>query len=646
MRLPRTLLHSTSAAVLSGALVVSAGPAWAVDDSLAQPATATTEESAAEKPAPPRIARTIEEAVSRDLGLTLEEFSQQAADAAKLARFAAENAEQFRRAFGGVWMDEEGRPTVGIARTKRSALGSSEAQDLTDKAEESGFQVSKVTKSQYELDSQANMIDNLLSGLDPNLKKLISVVSPRYDTSEVDVQTVPYVGQENNLSFLGPLANIIDGLALLNGSSTATGSILDGLGKLEKNNPSPVSTTPTSSSLTPVRSATSSLSSMPNSTTLTPIAPQSKKPIASSSVAPAPTKTVTSTVVVKTTEKVAPPKSQLTPVKKATSSARKLTPIRPAKVNTAEKTLTPIRPAGAAVKPRVLTPIRPAGAAAQSHTLTPIAPAAAERKMTAIIPSPATRRTVIKSQDNTAVSSPTSEVVKTAPAIIGGTAFDTGGESGVQCSTGFNGLFNDKIVNVTAAHCNESGEDGASAYLIDGEKIGEFDRTRLDDVDTALITIDEDIAARFNNNLVAAGEKPRAITGTMDVVPGQVACLSGSRTGYSCGKITNVGRAIEVGVTRTIRDGFTMDICALPGDSGGVIFAGTQAVGIASASNAADFDSCSEAEKTATNPADKPRLSGVPVSQILAAHPGLKLNFGQPAAAEVAKTSTSTPSGD
>ncbi|KAA0918712.1 S1 family peptidase [Dietzia sp. ANT_WB102] len=217
--------------------------------------------------------------------------------------------------------------------------------------------------------------------------------------------------------------------------------------------------------------------------------------------------------------------------------------------------------------------------------------------------------------------------VAPAPAgpLVGGTAYQVGVPGGIlECSTGFNGELNGKPVVITAAHC--AGADGTRAALSDGEEFGTMTRTTRDNIDTALIAIDDDAADRFRTNLVGSGpDSTQEIIGTADPVVGQKACKTGFRTGFSCGTISQVGTAIDVAGSRTISNAFTVDLCALPGDSGGVVFSGDRALGISSASNVADTGTCANADAVARTAGFTPRLSAVPIADVLAAHPGLTL---------------------
>lgn len=209
--------------------------------------------------------------------------------------------------------------------------------------------------------------------------------------------------------------------------------------------------------------------------------------------------------------------------------------------------------------------------------------------------------------------------------VPGGTAYEVPVRGGVlACSTGFNGELDGKPVVITAAHC--AGAEGTRAAFPDAGEFGTMRAVRRDGVDTALIAVDEPQSARFRAGLVGTGtDTTQPISGTARPVVGQKACKMGSRTGFSCGTVAETGTDIDVAGTRTISNGFTIDLCALPGDSGGVVFSGDKALGISSASNVAEAPSCRVATETARKNGYTPRLSAVPIDDVLAAHPGLRL---------------------
>jgi hypothetical protein len=76
------------------------------------------------------------------------------------------------------------------------------------------------------------------------------------------------------------------------------------------------------------------------------------------------------------------------------------------------------------------------------------------------------------------------------------------------------------------------------------------------------------------------------ITGEGTAVVGAELCKSGSRTGWTCGTVKSVDRAVQIsdGGTKTINS-IIATTCILPGDSGGAAVIGTLAVGVDSTSS-------------------------------------------------------------
>lgn len=217
--------------------------------------------------------------------------------------------------------------------------------------------------------------------------------------------------------------------------------------------------------------------------------------------------------------------------------------------------------------------------------------------------------------------------------MLGGDAF-LAGEVGSQfrCSLGFNATGpTGEVVNVTAGHCNPAGNGstGSPATFLGGPeaglKFGTFAKTRLVDIDYAVVVIDAPYEDRFTSPAVRGGTM--AITGTTDPVVGMPVCKSGVTTGYSCGLVTSANLNVEIG-TRRLVNGFTASICALQGDSGGTIVSGTKAVGISSASDVGDYTSCQEANTFTGLFGNTPQLYGVPIDDVLADNPGVTLRTG------------------
>ena len=211
-----------------------------------------------------------------------------------------------------------------------------------------------------------------------------------------------------------------------------------------------------------------------------------------------------------------------------------------------------------------------------------------------------------------------------------------GAHSSLRCSLGFNGTdAAGRPVNISAGHCDpdlaNAGTPAASAVhelrALDvlGPKVGTFEETSLDNHDYSVIRISDDARARFENNIVRIpNAAPLFITGTATPVVGAPACKSGARTGFSCGVVNAVQQSVEVG-TRHMNDSFSMNICALPGDSGGPVVTGTMALGVSSASSVADYPICEIPNLIGPFIGNEPQLFATPINVILAENPALRV---------------------
>jgi streptogrisin C len=221
-----------------------------------------------------------------------------------------------------------------------------------------------------------------------------------------------------------------------------------------------------------------------------------------------------------------------------------------------------------------------------------------------------------------------------ADAMFGGDSYAAeNAEGAFRCSLGFNGTDGSgATVNISAGHCDPNhGAPGVTDVFqmpsngVFGPHIGTFAKSSLDGLDFSIIDIDDAVAYRFQNNLVRVpGKSPLRITGTADPVVGAPVCKSGLTTGFTCGTINAVNQAVAVG-PRVLRGGFSANICALQGDSGGTIVTGDRALGISSASNVADMQFCEVAAVVTTIVGESPQLFASPINSILAANPGLKV---------------------
>ena len=223
-----------------------------------------------------------------------------------------------------------------------------------------------------------------------------------------------------------------------------------------------------------------------------------------------------------------------------------------------------------------------------------------------------------------------------APRAGGDAYASVAGKMQLVCSSGFNGLDrNGDPVNITAGHCDPNIPAAGTANapgmfeLLPGNhvgtQLGTFQKSVLGNQDYSIVSIDGGSRDRFANNLVRVpGAAPIAITGVADPVVGAPVCKSGSRTGFSCGVVNAVDQTVQVG-DRELTQSFSANICALPGDSGGAIVTGTQALGISSASSVADYPICEIPNLIGALTGDAPQLFAQPVNQVLSDNPGLRV---------------------
>ncbi|UGT58312.1 S1 family peptidase [Nocardia asteroides] len=221
-------------------------------------------------------------------------------------------------------------------------------------------------------------------------------------------------------------------------------------------------------------------------------------------------------------------------------------------------------------------------------------------------------------------------------ALAGGDGYaSVMGRSSLRCSLGFNGTDRSgNVINISAGHCNpdlgSAGTGNAAAiYELNGDRagaqLGTFQKSVLGEQDYSIIRVNDNARARFENNLVRVpGNAPIAVDGVATPVVGAPVCKSGSRTGFSCGIINGVDQTVQVG-DRQLTQSFSANICALPGDSGGAIVTGRQALGISSASSVADYPICEIPNIIGAITGDVPQLFAQPLSVVLSDNPGLSV---------------------
>lgn len=517
MRISRKVAALGAAA----ALVVGAAPAGAA------PAPTQATSPTLTEALTPQLTSLVE-ALRRDLGLTPEQFLDQAGIGERLAAASPAWENRFRDAFGGVWLDDDGTGLVGVVR---GAVGDTLRREATD----AGFTVKDVALTTSQLAARERQVGDLIEDMPPALSDLVTGVGIDPVRNAVVVTT-----RGGDAAQLGTIDNRLRDLAIID--------MLDA--------PTPATDT------APFGSEGGATGSDGGPTV--------------EGIEPATTRTEG-------------------PSGGDTGSLGSLSLLN-------DTGLVPEGPLRTIVD--LLSGLTPGTGSIIDG-------------MNETVPNP-TPQARVGARAATAAPAP-------AGLVAGGTAYSVRVPGGVlECSTGFNGELDGKPVVVTAAHC--AGEDGTRAAFADGQEFGTMTGTTREGIDTSLIAVDEAFAARFSNNLVGADrDTTQPIIGTARPVVGQKACKTGFRTGFSCGTISQVDTNIDVAGSRVINGAFTVDLCALPGDSGGVVFSGDRALGISSASNVADTGTCANADAVAAAAGFTPRLSAVPIDDVLAAHPGLTL---------------------
>ncbi|UVE96694.1 S1 family peptidase [Dietzia sp. B32] len=532
-----------AAVAAAAALVVTATPAGAAPAPTPGNPAPSAARPAVEQPLPaladalaPQLTSLVE-ALRRDLGLTPEQFLTQAGIGERLSAAQPRWEQQFREAFGGVWLDDEGTGLVGV-------VAGAAGEDLRREATRAGFTVKDVALSTSELEARERQVVTIIEGFPEDLRELVTDV--RVDPTRNTVVVTTRGGEAAQLGNLDARLRDLAEIDMIEAPDPAFDTAPFGSeGGTESDGE------PTMDGLEPATTRTGARAGAPE----TPGSGGDSGSLGSL----------------------------------ALLNDAGFVPEGP--MRTIVDLLAGLTPGTGSIIDGMMgqTMVDPA---------TPV---------------PADQRRAIQ-------TAPTP-----AGPLVGGTAYQVGVPGGIlECSTGFNGELDGKPVVITAAHC--AGADGTRAALADGEEFGTMTRTKRENIDTALIAVDDEVADRFRSNLVGTGpDSTQAIVGTAAPVVGQKACKTGFRTGFSCGTISQVGTTIDVSGSRTIAGAFTVDLCALPGDSGGVVFSGDRALGISSASNVAESGTCADADAVARAAGITPRLSAVPIADVLAAHPGLTL---------------------
>ncbi|WP_461036762.1 S1 family peptidase [Streptomyces mayteni] len=161
------------------------------------------------------------------------------------------------------------------------------------------------------------------------------------------------------------------------------------------------------------------------------------------------------------------------------------------------------------------------------------------------------------------------------PFVAGGDAIFS---SGARCSLGFNVTTSAGTPGfLTAGHCGEVGSTWSDAA--GGATVGTMSQSVFPGSDFALVEYEGQVDGPSEVNLYDG--TAQEITGAAEAVVGQEVQRSGSTTGLHDGVVTAVD--VSVSYPQGVVEGtIQTTVCAEPGDSGGALFAGAEAVGLTS----------------------------------------------------------------
>ncbi|MBG0856453.1 S1 family peptidase [Streptomyces spinoverrucosus] len=160
------------------------------------------------------------------------------------------------------------------------------------------------------------------------------------------------------------------------------------------------------------------------------------------------------------------------------------------------------------------------------------------------------------------------------PFIAGGDAI-TGG--GGRCSLGFNVVKGGEPFFLTAGHCTE----GISTWSdSSGNVIGENEASSFPGDDYGLVKYTADVDHPSEVNLYNGSTQQ--ITGAAEATVGMQVTRSGSTTQVHSGTVTGLDATVNYGNGDIVNGLIQTDVCAEPGDSGGSLFSGSNAIGLTS----------------------------------------------------------------
>ncbi|WP_030678974.1 S1 family peptidase [Streptomyces cellulosae] len=160
------------------------------------------------------------------------------------------------------------------------------------------------------------------------------------------------------------------------------------------------------------------------------------------------------------------------------------------------------------------------------------------------------------------------------PLVAGGDAI-TG--SGGRCSLGFNVVKGGEPYFITAGHCTEAISTWSDSS---GDAIGTNAQSSFPDNDYGLVKCTAGVAHPSEVNLYDGSTQK--ITGAAEATVGMKVTRSGSTTQVHSGTVTGLDATVNYGNGDIVNGLIQTDVCAEPGDSGGALFSGSNAIGLTS----------------------------------------------------------------
>jgi streptogrisin D len=160
------------------------------------------------------------------------------------------------------------------------------------------------------------------------------------------------------------------------------------------------------------------------------------------------------------------------------------------------------------------------------------------------------------------------------PFVAGGDAI-TGGSG--RCSLGFNVVRGGEPYFLTAGHCTESISTWSDSS---GNEIGTNEESSFPDNDYGLVKYTAEVDHPSEVNLYNGSAQQ--ITGAAEATVGMKVTRSGSTTQVHDGTVTGLDATVNYGSGDIVNGLIQTDVCAEPGDSGGSLFSGSNAVGLTS----------------------------------------------------------------